>query len=254
VMCPSFQATRDEKHSTRGRANALRAAMMGELGIEGLASKELYQVLDLCLSCHACKTECPSAVDMAKLKAEFTYQYYKENGIPLRAWLFANIASLYNLAQPFSFLFNGLMDGPGRWVKTWLGIHPARQFPHLAAQTFTTWYRSQQELKHTLVPKKQVVFFHDTFMEHNEPQIGKAAVKVLEVAGYQPIILEHKKDSGRPAVSKGLLDTASKLAKHNIELLAPYAKGESQSLAVNPVSWRCLWTNILTLFQARKPT
>ena len=224
VMCPSFQATRDEKHSTRGRANALRAAMMGKLGIEALASRELYQVLDLCLSCHACKTECPSAVDMAKLKAEFTYQYYKEHGIPLRAWLFANIAGLYNLAQPFSFLFNGLMDGPGKWVQSWLGIHPERQFPHLASQTFTTWYRSQQEPEQKSNLKKQVVFFHDTFMEHNEPQIGKAAVKVLAGAGFKTIILEHKKDSGRPAVSKGLLDTASKLAKHNIKLLAPYAK------------------------------
>ncbi len=224
VMCPSFQVTRDEKHSTRGRANALRAAMMGELGTEGLGSRELYDVLDLCLSCHACKSECPSAVDMARLKAEFTYQYYKEHGVPIRSWLFANIGRLYGLAQPFSPLFNGLMNGPGKWIQNGLGIHSSRSFPHLASQTFTAWYQSREKSIQKIESTKQVVFFHDTFMEHNEPQIGKAAVKILEAAGFATIILKHKKDSGRPAVSKGLLDTAAKLALHNIELLSPYAR------------------------------
>jgi Fe-S oxidoreductase len=224
VMCPSFQATRDEKHSTRGRANALRAAMMGELGKEGLTSEELYQVLDLCLSCHACKSECPSAVDMAKIKAEFTYQYYKEHGVPLRAWLFANIGLLYGFAQPFSPLVNGIMGSSGKWFLTRLGIHPERAFPRLTSQTFSAWYRSQEKNYTQPRPAQQVVFFHDTFMEYNEPQIGKAALKVLQAAGYEAIILKKKKDSGRPAVSKGLLDTALSLARHNIALLAPYAR------------------------------
>ena len=224
VMCPSFQATRDETHSTRGRANALRAAMMGLLGTDGFSSRELFEVLDLCLSCHACKSECPSAVDMAKLKAEFTHQYYKEHGVPLRSRVFANIGRFYEFAQPFAPLFNAVIDGPAKWGLTQIGIHPERSLPKLAGRTFTSWYRSNNGNRKSSKSGKRVVFFHDTFMEHNEPHIGQAAVKVLEAAGYQAIVLDHKKDSGRPAVSKGLLDTAASLARHNLELLAPYAR------------------------------
>ena len=224
VMCPSFQATRDEIHSTRGRANALRAAMMGLLGSDGMNSQELYDVLDLCLSCHACKSECPSDVDMAKLKAEFLYQYYQEHGIPLRSRLFGHIGNLNKFAQPFAPLINFLMNGPGKWVLTSLGIHSERSFPKLARQTFSAWYRKSKRIGFSSKEHKQVVFFHDTFMEHNEPHIGQAAIKVLKTIGFKPIVLFNKKDSGRPAVSKGLLEDAAKLARHNIELLAPYAR------------------------------
>jgi len=224
VMCPSFQATHDETHSTRGRANALRAAMMGLLGEEGLSLQEVYEVMDLCLSCHACRSECPSAVDMAKLKAEFTYQYFRVNGIPIRSWLFANIGKLYKLAQPFAPLVNAVLGGPGKIFLKSLKIHPDRKFPKLAHQTFSSWYRLKRERSRSSNIRNKVVFFHDTFMEHNEPQIGQAAIKVLEAAGYDPILLQKKKDSGRPAVSKGLLDTAADLARYNIGLLAPYAE------------------------------
>jgi Fe-S oxidoreductase len=225
VMCPSFQATHDETHSTRGRANALRAAMMGWLGTDGLNARELYDVLDYCLSCHACKSECPSAVDMAKLKAEFTYQYYQVHGVPLRSRIFANIGGLYELAQPFAPLFNAFISGPGKWGMTQLGIHPKRSFPKLATKTFSAWYRSNNRDQSQPKDNKRVVFFHDTFMEHHEPQIGQAAIRVLKAAGYEAIVLGNKKDSGRPAVSKGLLDNAARLARHNLEVLAPYARG-----------------------------
>jgi len=224
VMCPSFQVTHDETHSTRGRANALRAAMMGLLGEEGLSLKEVYEVMDLCLSCHACRSECPSAVDMAKLKAEFTYQYYRVNGIPIRAWLFANIGKLYQLAQPFAPLVNAVMNGPGQIIMKVLKIHPDRTFPKLTQRTFSSWFREMVNVNGNSNGRKKVVFFHDTFMEHNEPEVGKAAIKVLWAAGYDPIFLQKKKDSGRPAVSKGLLDAAADLARHNIKLLAPFAE------------------------------
>ncbi len=224
VMCPSFQVTRDEAHSTRGRANALRAAMMGLLGTEGMSSKELYDVLDLCLSCHACKSECPSAVDMAKLKAEFLHQYHQRHRIPLRSRLFANIGELNRFAQPFAPLVNFLMNGPAKRALTSLGIHAERSFPKLTSQTFSSWYRNSRSVEVAPTNRKQVVFFHDTFMEYNEPHLGQAAVKVLEATGYRPILLLEKKDSGRPAVSKGLLDKAARLARHNIQLLAPYAR------------------------------
>ena len=221
VMCPSFHATRDENHSTRGRANALRAAMMGLLGPEGMTSKELYDVFDLCIACHACKSECPSGVDMARLKAEFTYQYYQEHGIPLRARLFANISLINKFTQPFSAFANLVLQGPGKWLLTLLGVHTKRSLPKLATQTFSHWHRKNSTNDGN---GTQVVFFHDTFLEYNDPQIGQAAIKVLKAVGYDPIVLYDKVDSGRPAVSKGLLDDARKLARYNIALLAPYAK------------------------------
>lgn len=224
VMCPSFQATQDETHSTRGRANALRAAMMGLLGPEGMTSRELYQVLDLCLSCHACKSECPSAVDMAKLKAEFLHGYHQEHGTPLRARLFANIARLNRVGQPIAPLANLLLGGPGKWLLTLLGVHPARSLPKLAPQTFSQWHRRRSMPAPEAEARQQVVFFHDTFMEHNHPQVGRAAIRLLEAAGYEPLILQDKRCCGRPAVSKGLLTEAKKLAQHNVQLLAPFAQ------------------------------
>ena len=226
VMCPSFQALRDETHSTRGRANALRAGMMGFLGPEGMLSEEVYDVMDLCLSCHACKSECPSAVDMAKLKAEFLYQYQQKHGVPFRSRLFANIAKLNKMGQPFAPLANLLLQWPGRWVMSMLGVEPERSFPQFAQQTFSKWFLHQGVSGNGSEPmeNKQVIFFHDTFTEHNDPHIGRAAIKILRSAGYEPRILPEKVCCGRPAVSKGLLDEALKLAKHNVALLAPYAK------------------------------
>jgi FAD/FMN-containing dehydrogenase/Fe-S oxidoreductase len=223
VMCPSFQASRDEKHSTRGRANLLRAAMTGKLGPEGMASTDLYAALDLCLSCQACMYECPSTVDMSKLKAEFLYQYYQVHGIPIRNRIFANIAQISKLVQPFSFLANPVLKGPARRLLSVAGIHPEREMPPFARETFTSWYGKQYQSGRS-GKKQQVVFFHDTYLEYNYPHIGRAAVKIFEKAGLDLIVLKEKVDSGRPAFSKGLLDKARKLAVQNLEILAPYAE------------------------------
>ena len=220
VMCPPFQATRDEAFSTRGMANALRAAMMGLLGPEGMTSEQLYPILDLCLSCKACQAECPSAVDMAKLKAEFLHGYHQEHGIPLRDRAFASVARLNKLGQPFRPLTNVLLGGTTRWLQTKLGIAPQRSLPPLVRQTFSQWFRQRKKASGS----KQVVLFHDTFMEHNHPRVGKAAVRVLEAAGFEPILVERQECCGRPAMSKGLLDMAARLAGHNIALLAPFAE------------------------------
>jgi FAD/FMN-containing dehydrogenase/Fe-S oxidoreductase len=235
VMCPSFQVTRDEADSTRGRANALRAAMMGHLGPEGMTSEELYSVLDLCLSCKACEAECPSGVDMAKLKAEFLHGYHEEHGVPLRTKIFGNIARVNRLGQPIAPLANAILNGPGAWALEKLGIAPERSFPEFAAQSFTKWHRGYRG-RNGVKPdaRKQVVFFHDTFMEHNHPEVGRAAWKVLEEAGFEPILLDKKECCGRPAVSKGLLDEAARLAKHNVNLLAPLAKEGIPILGCEP--------------------
>jgi Fe-S oxidoreductase len=233
VMCPSFMATLDEAHSTRGRANALRAAMMGLLGPDGMTSRQVYEVMDLCLSCKACKSECPSSVDMAKLKAEFLHGYYQEHGTPLRSRLFANIAKLNRLGRIAAPLTNVLLRGPVKWAMTFLGVHPDRPLPLLAPQSFTAWWKRHASGRQ-LSMQNSVVLFNDTFMEHNNPEIGRAAVKVLEAAGFHVVVVEKHECCGRPAVSKGLLDEAARMARANVALLAPYAKQDIPIVGCEP--------------------
>jgi len=233
VMCPSFKATRDETHSTRGRSNMLRAAISGRLGAEGLISRELYQVLDLCLSCQACASECPSAVDMSKLKAEFTHQYHQAHGIPFRSWFFANIAEISRLVQPFAGLINPILRSPLRKFLSLIGIHPERQMPPYAGEKFTSWYRKQSNGKPKEVDKG-IVFFYDTYLEYNYPHIGKAVVKIFQKTGVELIVIKEKVDSGRPAYSKGVLKKAQELAKNNLELLVPFAEKGIQIIGCEP--------------------
>jgi Fe-S oxidoreductase/FAD/FMN-containing dehydrogenase len=223
VMCPSFQATRDEQHSTRGRANLLRAAITGKLGPGGLTSDKLYQTLELCLSCQACMNECPSAVDMSKLKSEFLYQYYLTQGIPLRSRFFANIAGINRLTQPFSALVNLILNSPLSRLLSLVGIHPDRSLPNYARQTFSDWY-TQRQVVDTLPGGTKAVFFFDTYLEYNYPHIGQALVRIFEKAGLQMIMIEGTSDSGRPSYSQGLLKKAQSLAKANLALLLPYAE------------------------------
>ncbi len=248
VMCPSFQAMRDEAHSTRGRANALRMAMMGLLGPEGMTSQELYDVLDLCLSCHACKVECPSAVDMAKIKAEFLHNYYLQHGTPLRAQIFGNIAKIYSISQPFASLANLLLNGPVKWFMPRLGVHPKRSMPQLTSRSFSNWFGQNNGYANgSKIEDKSVIFFHDTFTEHNHPHIGQAAITALQAAGYEPLLLPDKACCGRPAVSKGLLDEAARLARHNIGLLAPYAKEGVPIVGIEPSCMTMLRNEYLDL-------
>ena len=223
VMCPSFQGTRDEGNSTRGRANMLRAAISGKLGPGGMTSQELYQVLDLCLSCQACSNECPSSVDMAKLKAEFLHGYNQEHGLPFRSWFFANVAEFSYFASHFSRIVNLILRSPFSRVFSLIGIHPDRKLPGFASQTFTRWQKKQ--------PKNQeppsgprAVFFFDTYLEYNYPHIGQALAKICQKLGIDLIVLDDQEDSGRPAYSKGVLKKAQKLAMRNIETLTPYAE------------------------------
>lgn len=223
VMCPSFQATRDENFSTRGRSNLLRAAMTGKLGPKGMTSRELYKALDLCLSCQACLSECPSAVDMSKLKAEFLHGYHQEHGLPFRSWFFANIAGVSRLAHFFAPLVNLILRSPLSGLLSLIGIHPQRKMPAFANQTFTSWY-GKERLQKEQPEGQQAVFFYDTYLEYNYPRIGKALVNICQKAGLDLIVLREKVDSGRPAYSKGVLNNAQSLARKNIELLTPYAE------------------------------
>ena len=223
AMCPSFQASQDELHSTRGRGNVLRAAISGRLP-GGLTSKPVKEALDLCLACKSCKAECPSSVDMAKLKYEVQYQAHKEGKITLRDWLLGHAHLLNQVGAAFVPLSNWVMKlGMTRTIQHHLlGIHKNRSMPAWARPTFSAWWRKRGKGK----PGRngQVVLFHETLTDYNTPSIGQAAVKVLEAAGFEVIVLEKRKCCGRPLLSKGFIDEAKSHAAHNIALLAPYAQ------------------------------
>ena len=222
TMCPSFMATREEEHSTRGRANLLRAAISGALPPETLTSSRLYETLDLCLECKGCKGECPSNVDMAKLKYEFLHNYNAAHGTPLRAKLFAHINRLSRLGSRFAPLANLASHTPGlRWLlHQFLGIHKRRPLPSFASRTFPAWFAKRTPPNNA--PRGPVVLFNDTFMNYNVPEIGIAAVELLEHAGFE-VILANARCCARPMISKGLLSEAKANARFNVDLLAPYA-------------------------------
>ena len=228
TMCPSYMATRDEKDSTRGRANALRDVLAyGTLDRQDLASKDAYDVLDLCLSCKACKTECPSSVDMAKIKTEFLAHYHEVHGTPLRSRVFGHIHDLSRLASPLAPFVNfGMRLGLDKPVKRALGVAPERKLSRFASRTFSKRWHEHQRLR-SIRPREtrgQAVYFHDTFAEYNYPHIGMAAVKLLEAAGFEVVVIERHACCGRPMLSKGLIEEARTLARQNVEALARYAR------------------------------
>ena len=237
-MCPSYMATRDEDHSTRGRANALRAALEGRLD-GGLNDERLYQVLDLCLGCKACKRECPSAVDMAKLKAEFLDHYQRGRGVSLRTWLFAHVDRLAGLGCFFAPLANGLGSSrPVRWLNDkLLGIDRRRTPPRFVRRGFRRTFR-KQSMGQKAGARGEVVLFDDCWMNYCEPQTGLAAVKLLTAAGYT-VRLAPIRCCGRPAISAGMLGRAVRLAEANIRALSEHVRAGRPIVGVEP---SCLLT------------
>jgi FAD/FMN-containing dehydrogenase/Fe-S oxidoreductase len=284
AMCPSYQASREELHSTRGRSNVLRAAISGRLP-GGLMDPAVKAALDLCLACKSCKAECPSTVDMAKLKYEVRYQAHKAGHVSRRDWLLGHVHLMNRIGTAFAPLSNWVMRlGVTRLVQHHvLGIHRARTMPAWARPTFMAWWRRRatmqrrraRELQRLAAKEAQgaaasqqreavqlstppgtyettpsggdgaplrsdgaplpaetprpgrngpVVLFHETLTDANNPEVGRAAVKVLEAAGFEAIILEKRKCCGRPLLSKGFIDEARQHAAHNVALLAPYAR------------------------------
>ena len=245
TMCPSFMVTREEEHSTRGRANALRAAMSGRLPATELTSKRMYQVMDLCIECKACKAECPSSVDMAKIKFEFLAQYHEAHGTPLRARAFANIGRLSRLGSgPLAPLANWSLQNRliRAGMQRFLGVSRHRTLPPLARTPFTTWFKNRRSTVAGLPlrpPKYQrspvngrrasteaaevstVVLFVDPFSNYNYPEISIAATEVLEAAGFA--VLPQALEDGRPMISKGLVKEARAAARKTVDRLAPLA-------------------------------
>ncbi len=231
TMCPSFMATRNEKETTRARANILREFLTRSEKPNRFAHKEIKEVMDLCLACKGCKAECPSNVDVAKLKMEFLYQYQKEMGLPLRSWLVGNFAKLSNIASNVPFLYNFVMGTPAirRISNALVGFHPDRTMPLIAKQTLWSWLKARQ----SPVQAKSLYLFVDEFTNFNDAEIGRTAVLLLERLGYEVKTIPHP-ISGRAYLSKGMLDEARVLAMQNVRLWSSLISENTPLVGIEP--------------------
>ena len=228
TMCPSYMATREESDSTRGRANVLRLAMAGQVeGEAGLGDDGVYKALDLCLECRACKAECPVGVDMARYKSEFLADYYSRHGTPLQARALGNTANLAKLGSAFAPLSNWVA-GTGLNKKL-LGLDPRRKLPEWRRDTFAQWAARKPQAKGT----KRVTLFNDTFTNHYDPEIGIAAMEILERGGCSVDVIRPG-CCGRPLISKGLLAEARAQAGQLVEALYPIAERGEKILFCEP--------------------
>ena len=234
TMCPSYMVTRDEEHSTRGRANALRLVMSGALPADGLSSEVLDRALDLCLQCKACKTECPSNVDMAKLKAEYLHQKYRSRHVPIGSLLMGHVHQLNAVGSATASFSNWSLRQPAmKWLlEKVAGIDRRRTLPTFERDSFRAWFR-RHEADPNSATRGTVVLLDDCFTTYNEPRVGIAAVRVLEAAGFR-VQLAGLECCGRPAFSKGLLPLARRLAEANVRKLAPIAAAKTAILGIEP--------------------
>ena len=237
VMCPTYRASREEITSTRGRANALRAAMSGELPAEELFSEEFRtEVLDLCISCKGCVMDCPSGVDMAKLKAEVRHERHQREGARWRDRLFVRIDTLSRLGSLTAPVSNWLADAPGsRWVlESLLGIDADPPLPRFADTTFTRQFAEHDRRVEEDEATRKALIYPDPITQYVEPELGMAAVRVLEAAGVHVAIPDGVGDSGRPAYSLGFLDRLERIAQDNVDALAPAVEAGWDVVVLEP--------------------
>ncbi|MDX1942201.1 MAG: FAD-linked oxidase C-terminal domain-containing protein [Saprospiraceae bacterium] len=235
VMCPSYMATRNEKDTTRARANTLREFLTrSENGENRFAHEELKNVMDLCLSCKGCTSECPSNVDMSTLKAEFLHQYYKAKGIPLRAKAFANIGKLNGLAANISGISNFFLTNSitSNIIKQILGVAPKRSLPELSNITLRKWYNKYYR-RLPIEATRKVYFFCDEYTNYNDAHIGIKAIELLTKLGYDVIMPTHA-ESGRAHISKGLLLEAQKMAKQNVDIFKDLVNENNPLIGIEP--------------------
>jgi FAD/FMN-containing dehydrogenase/Fe-S oxidoreductase len=235
TMCPSYMVTRNEKDTTRGRANVLREFLTNSDKINRFDHQEIYEVMDLCLSCKGCKGECPSNVDVAKLKAEFLQNYYDANGVPLRTRLIGNFTRLTSLAALVPWAYNFVFKTPAtaNLAKKVIGFAPERSVPLLHSTTVRKWQRSRKQSEKVIGTGRKVYLFCDEFTNYNDTEIGIKAIQLLEKLGYEVIIPEHL-ESGRTYLSKGLLRDAQKIVRRNVELLKGMITAQTPLLGVEP--------------------
>lgn len=231
TMCPSYMATKEEKDSTRGRANLFRQLFSGRQA-DAFDSEELHDALDLCLSCKACKSECPANVDMARMKSEFMQGWHERNGLSISERFFGQAGSLYPLAGMLPQLTNRAMAAPvgKELLSTFFNIHKERTLPKFAHQTFRSWFQSRTEKVRS---EKKAVLIADIFTDYHDPQIGRAAVAVLEAMGFE-VLLADVSETGRPQLSKGMLGEAKKLVDKNVPVLVKYVRQELPIIGLEP--------------------
>jgi FAD/FMN-containing dehydrogenase/Fe-S oxidoreductase len=230
TMCPSYMATTDEKDSTRGRANVFRQVFEGE-NPDQFASKELKEALDLCLSCKACKSECPANVDMAKMKAEFMNGWHDQHIPKISERFFVDSTKLYPLASLMPSFSNWVVQQ--KWTKELLekitGISAQRTLPEFSEKTFKSWWKYHNSKKSI----KKVVLYVDLFTNYHEPKIARSAVLLLEKMGFEVLVTDVQ-ELGRPALSKGFLKEAKKIANRVIPIWKEYADSDIAIVGLEP--------------------
>src|SRR2546423_1671002 len=236
TMCPTFLATGEEYMSTRGRANAIRAALELRFEDDPLRSAELDAALSNCLSCKACTVECPSNVNLALLKAELTHARHQRDGLPLRERMLSNVDLLGRLGCLLPALANASLDSPmiRGLMRRMLGLTDKRPLPHYTKERFDRWFQKHvaalydrrngdatvTDRRYRNSKRGEIILWDDTFVRYHEPHIGIAAVKVLEALGFRVSLVKNRKCCGRPAFSVGNLDLAIKLGRYNVSRLS----------------------------------
>jgi len=234
TMCPSYMATRDEMHVTRARANMLREIFTRSHDGDPFQNEEIHDVLDLCLSCKGCKSECPSDVDIAKLKGEFLQHYYDKHGVPMRSRMIANFNKFAKLnsvfPQAYNFMFSNSITAP--IIKKMTGFAQHRSVPPLSLQTVRAWYKKN---KHSLNSgdKGKVYVFCDEFTNYLDAEIGITMIRLLHKMGYNPQVIEHE-ESGRAHISKGLIREAKVIANKNIRIFKDLITDETPLVGIEP--------------------
>ncbi|MCD6598815.1 MAG: FAD-binding protein [Bacteroidales bacterium] len=236
TMCPSYMASRDEKNTTRARANLLRELLIRPAHKNPFNQPEIYDILDLCLSCKGCKSECPSNVDMTKLKAEYMQHYYDANGIPMRTRLIAYITTINKLGSMVPALFNAVVANPflSGIMKKMIGFAKERSIPLLGKTSLRKWAKSNlDKLNSNNKTGNTIYLFVDEFTNYNDTVVGEKAIKLLSRLGYRVELPKHSL-SGRTFLSKGLLRSARKIAIKNVEMLSNLVSENSPLIGIEP--------------------
>ncbi|WP_121665311.1 FAD-binding and (Fe-S)-binding domain-containing protein [Mesonia aquimarina] len=235
TMCPSYRATKNEKDTTRARANALREFLTKSDQKNRFAHKELKEVLDLCISCKACKSECPSTVDMASYKAEFEYQYQKENGSSLRTKVFAYNDKINQLNSKIPKVANFFMQQKftSGMMKSFLKIAPERSLPLVAEKSLIKKIKNKKVDLKPIKKTKSVYLFIDEFTNHLDVKVGEDAINLLVKLGYEIKFLDHL-ESGRSFISKGFLEEAKKVAQKNVAIFSEVIHSDTPLIGIEP--------------------
>jgi len=237
TMCPSYMATKNEKDSTRARANILREFLTNSEKLNRFDHKEIYEVMDLCLSCKGCKSECPSNVDVAKLKAEFLQQYYDANGVPFRSKLIANFNKSAKLGAMVPGMYNFMISNTAtsKLIKRFAGFAEKRSMPSIHKISLEKWFRKRNKKTPATnqSSRKKIYLFCDEFTNYNDTEIGIKAILLLEKLGYEVTIPKHE-ESGRAWLSKGLIRDAKVIANKNITVLSKLINEETPLIGIEP--------------------